>query len=156
MKMKKIFLCFLVLCTLLCTPTMSALTCSAAPVETEVTTFAVEPRFSNVAATSTAFTITNTGLACVSTGYYGIDGVTTRVFSIVYLEKKVLGLFWTRVDIGTTDDEWVDTSTDVDDRFSHTFQLNSKGTYRAVFKIVAGGTNGDSDIVDEIIEKKYS
>lgn len=152
--MKKLFSCLLIIATLFSAPTMSAFTCAAS--ESNEATVLVEPRFNNVISTGTAFTITDTGLACASVNYNGIQGVTTRVMCKIYLEKKVLGLFWTRVDLGNTNDEWIDTSTEVADRFSHTIQLSSTGTYRAVFNIVVGGTNGGSDVVDEIIEVKYS
>lgn len=152
--MKKLFSCLLIISTLLSAPTMSAFTCAAA--ESNEATVLVEPRFSNVISTKTGFSITDTGLACASVQYYGIEGVTTRIMCKIYLEKKVLGLFWSRVDLGNTNDEWIDTSTEVADMFSHTIQLSSTGTYRAVFYIVAGGTNGDSDVVEETIEVKYS
>ena len=153
--MKKLFSLCLILCILLSTPILSAVP-GHASAPTDDTIVFVEPRFSNVISTETGFTITNTGLAGVSVIYTGIQGVTTRVMCKIYLEKKVLGLFWTRVDLGNTNDEWIDTSTEVIDRFSHTFQLESTGTYRAVFYIPCGGTNGPSDIVEQIIEKKYS
>ena len=152
--MKKIFLLFLVLCTLISVPAMSEFNCSAA--SAEEASVLVEPRFNNVISTSTSFTINNSGRATVSVVYTGIQGVTTRVMCKMYLEKKVLGLFWTRVDLGNTNDEWIDTSTELDDVFSHSVQLSSTGTYRAIFFIAAGGTNGDNDIVKETIEKKYS
>ena len=152
--MKKIFSLFLVLCTLISVPAMSEFTCSAASAE-EANVF-VEPRFNNVASTTTSFAINDTGRATVSVVYTGIQGVTTRVMCKMYLEKKVLGLFWTRVDLGNTNDEWIDTSTEVVDMFSHSVQLSSTGTYRAYFNIVVGGTNGGSDVVEKTIERKYS
>lgn len=152
--MKKLFSLCLILCTLLSTPALSAVPGHAsAPADDSIVY--VEPRFSNVISTETGFTINNTGLACTTVGYTGIQGVTTRIMCKVYLEKKVLGLFWTRVDLGNTNDEWLDTSTEVVDRFSHTFQLDSTGTYRAVFYIACCGTNGDNDIVEKTIEVKY-
>ena len=153
--MKKLFSLCLILCTLLSTPALSAVPGHASAPTDDAIVY-VEPRFSNVASTETGFTITNTGLAGVSVIYTGIQGVTTRVMCKVYLEKKVLGLFWTRVDLGNANDEWIDTSTDVADCFHHEFQLESTGTYRAVFYIACGGTNGDNDIVEKTIEKKYS
>ena len=75
--------------------------------------------------------------------------------STVYIQKKFLGLFWTKVDIGTTDDEWVDSSTNVSGAFSHSVQLGSSGTYRAVFEIKMYGSGGATDTIEDKIEKKY-
>lgn len=152
--MKKIFSLFLVLCTLISVPAMSEFSCAA--VSDEEASVFVEPRFNNVMSTTTAFAINDTGRATVSVAYTGIQGVTTRVMCKTYIEKKVLGLFWTRVDLGNTNDEWLDTSTELDDVFSHSVQLSSSGTYRAVYYIAVCGTNGDNDIIEETIEKKYS
>ena len=64
------------------------------------------PRYNNTLTTSDSFTISNNGLATITYNYIGIPNVTTKAVITSYLEKKTLGLFWRRVDIGTTDDEW--------------------------------------------------
>lgn len=123
--------------------------------------FAAEPPFAspylnNGINATTNFTISSSGRATVQVEYSGIKGTTTKVTSTIYLQKKILGLFWTTVDIGTTNDQWVDSSTRYEGYFIHSFQLESTGTYRAVFKVVFSGSGGADDVIEDKIEKKYS
>ena len=124
--------------------------------DSTVVVMTIDPRLNNGSSCSQIFTITSSGKATVSVDYAGISGVTTKVTSTVYLEKKTLWLFWTRVDIGTTDDEWVDSSTSVSGSFTHSKQLSSTGTYRAVFVVKMYGSGGATDTIEKNIEKKYS
>ena len=79
-----------------------------------------------------------------------------QVTVTTYIQKKTLGLFWTTVDIGTSNKKWVDTSTDIYGQFVHQFQLKSTGTYRAVIEVVFSGAGGSDDVIEDKIEKKYS
>ena len=65
-----------------------------------------------------------------------------------YIEKKVLGLFWSRVDIGTTDDQWVDTIYDYRYTGSRTYQLPSSGTYRVTVNFKIYGNGGAADNIE--------
>jgi len=56
-----------------------------------------------------------------------------------------LGLFWTRVDIGTTNDQWVDTIYDYRYTGTRTFQLPSSGEYRITVIFVIYGNGGEAD-----------
>lgn len=116
----------------------------------------IAPYLSNGNSCSYNFVITSSGMSEVKVSYEGIPGVMTKITVTTYIQKKTLGLFWTKVDIGTTDKQWVDTSTNVSGMFTHQFQLNSTGTYRAVFKIEFSGTGGSDDVIENKIEKKYS
>ena len=100
--------------------------------------------------------ISSSGLSEVSVSYYGIKNVTTKVAVTTYIQKRTLGLFWTKVDIGTANNQWVDTSTELSGYFIHKTQLKSKGTYRVVIKIVFSGSGGSDDIIEQNLEKKYS
>ena len=117
--------------------------------------FAVAPCLNN-GSTISNFAISASGLSEVCVTYIGIKGTTTKVTVTTYIQKKTLGLFWTKVDIGTEDKQWVDTSTSLNGTFRHQFQLKSTGTYRAVIKIVFSGTGGSDDVIEDKIEKKYS
>ena len=117
--------------------------------------YGIQPFYSNVNSATLDFVITDSGLAGVSVIYTGIQGVTTSVRCEIYIQKKNLGLFWNKVDIGITDNVWVDTSNKFHDNFSHTHQLSSTGTYRAVFKVTFNGTGGSPDVVEDKIERKY-
>ncbi len=116
----------------------------------------VSPYLNNGSYASPSFSITSSGKAIVGIDYVGISGTTTKVTSTIYLQKKILGLFWTTVDIGTANDQWVDSSTNYKGNFYHSFQLESTGTYRAVFKVVFSGSGGPDDVIEDKIEKKYS
>ncbi len=116
----------------------------------------VSPYLNYGLSATTNFTISSSGKATVQVEYSGIKGTTTKVTSTIYLQKKILGLFWSTVDIGTANDQWVDSSTSYEGIFRHTFQLESTGTYRAVFKVVFSGSGGPDDVIEDKIEKKYS
>lgn len=127
----------------------------------EIPVFAVDhsgisPLLNNGQTYSENFVISSSGLSEVKVSYTGVEGVTTKVTVTTYLQKKTLGLFWTKVDIGTEDKQWVDTSTSISGTFVHQFQLKSTGTYRAVIKIVFSGSGGSDDVIENKIEKKYS
>ena len=64
----------------------------------------IMPLYNNTESASGSFTISSTGLSTINYKYYGISGITTKAVITTYIQKKSLGLFWTRVDIGATDD----------------------------------------------------
>lgn len=86
--------------------------------------------YNNTAKTTTSFVISSSGLATVNLSYTGLQGVTSRATITTYLEKKTLGLLWTRVDLDNSSDKWVDTSTKCIYATSHSIQLNEEGSYR--------------------------
>lgn len=108
----------------------------------------IMPCYNNTAGTSTNFVISTTGKATISAAYDGIQGTTTRVTITSYIEKRTLGLFWSKVDIGETNNEWVDTSSRYYNAFVHEFQLPSTGTYRATVVYEISGTGGATDVID--------
>ena len=116
----------------------------------------IAPCLNNGTSSRATFSISSTGVASLNNSYTGIPGVTTKVKSNMYIQKKTLGVFWTKVDIGTSDNEWNDTSTTVNGTFRHTFQLTSKGTYRALFTLTFIGTGGSDDKVSEKIVDEYT
>ena len=110
----------------------------------------------NTSSTSTNFTISTSGNACISVSYNGYKNVTTGAKITSYIEKRTLGIFWSKVDIGQTNNEWVDTSTDYLDAFVHNFQLPSTGTYRATVVYEISGTGGATDVIEYEQERTYS
>ena len=87
------------------------------------------------------------GKLLASLNVMGIKGKTTKIETELYVEKRVLGLFWSRVDIGCTDNVWHDTTTNY--YYSHTFDhdLNSTGTYRVTVTYTGTGTGGSDDVI---------
>ena len=74
--------------------------------------------------------------------YTAVDSQVTRVKITTYVEKRSLLVIWNRVDIGQTNDEWVDNRYSSHGSVSHSVQLPSSGTYRvtAVFEVYNGST----------------
>lgn len=115
----------------------------------------VSPLYNNVNITYTNFIISSSGLATISIGYTGYSGITSGAVIKSYVQKKTLGLFWTRVDNGQANKEWVDTATGSIYSKSHTLQLKSKGTYRLVVEYTINGSGGTSDKPSSTIIREY-
>ena len=105
----------------------------------------IMPYYNNVKSASTVISINSNGKLTITYSYSGSPSITTKAVITTYIEKKTLGLFWTRVDIGTTNDEWVDTINSYSYSGTRTYQLSSKGTYRVttVYKIYGSGGAAD-------------
>ena len=120
------------------------------------TVSAAEPRLNNTFSTSTSFVISNTGKATIAAAYDGYRGVTTDVTVTSYIEKRTLGIFWTKVDINQPNNEWIDTASYYVGAFSHEFQLEDTGTYRATVVYEISGTGGATDVIEYEQERTYS
>ncbi len=105
----------------------------------------VMPRYNNVASVTASISINDSGKLTITYKYGGSPEITTKAVITTYIEKKFLGLFWKRVDIGTTDNKWVDTINDYRYTGSRIHQLSSSGTYRVtvVYKIYGSGGSAD-------------
>lgn len=114
------------------------------------------PYYNNVNSTNSSASISSSGVLTVTNRYVGSSSVTTKAIITTYVEKKVLGLFWSRVDIGQTNDEWVDTIYNYTYTGSHSVQLSSTGTYRVTVEYVIYGSGGSADTITKEIEKTYS
>lgn len=84
--------------------------------------------------------INDSGLATVKSICTAIPG-TTWIRATTYLEKNINGA-WTRVDILSTDDQWVTMINTRVFSVTKTHQLTSRGSYRAVtiFDVIAETT----------------
>ena len=108
----------------------------------------IQPRLNNTISTATTMGISSSGKLTVAYNYVGVPGVTTKAVITTYVEKRFLGIFWSRVDIGTTNDEWVDTV--YQDQYSggRSYQLSSSGTYRVTVQYKIYGSGGAADVLD--------
>lgn len=113
------------------------------------------PFYNNVINTDSSASISSSGVLTVTNSYSGINSVTTKATITTYVEKRVLGIFWSRVDIGQTNDEWVDTVYNYKYSGSHSVQLSSTGTYRVTVEYVIYGSGGSADTITRQIEKIY-
>ena len=105
----------------------------------------VMPRYNNVGTVTGGMSINDSGKMTILYKYTGSESITTKAVITTYIEKKFLGLFWKRVDIGTTDNKWVDTINDYKYTGTRTYQLSSTGTYRVtvIYKIYGSGGSAD-------------
>ncbi len=146
-QIKKIFIVIMVLC-LSVTSFVTASSATAIPEE-------IMPLYNNTSATDCAMKISSSGLMTIDYNIDGKPGVTTRAVVTTYVEKRVLGLFWSRVDIGTTNDEWVDTIYDYEFTKKRTYQLSSSGTYRVNIEMVVYGSGGSADTINYQFKDSY-
>lgn len=115
----------------------------------------IMPLYNNVNTATANLDVTNNGKLTINYTYAGFSGVTTKAVITTYIEKKTLGLFWTRVDIGTTNDEWVDTINNYRYTGSRTYQLSSSGTYRVTVNFKIYGSGGTADVIEKDIKFSY-
>lgn len=116
----------------------------------------IMPRYNNTASTTTNFGISAAGKASVAGSYYAYIDYFQSATITTYIEKRTLGIFWSKVDIGTPNNEWVYTSTEPADGFGYEIYLNDKGTYRATVVYEISGTGGATDVIDYEQERTYS
>lgn len=148
MKMKKLLTLLLVLTML-----VSSLHITAFAEDGEST--AIQPRLSNIYVCMVDFDITSTGFASIYFDYEANPDVFESATVEIYLEKRTLGIFWNRVDIGEPDDVWVDTFYENDGYVDHTLQLTKTGTYRATFKMTFRGTGTEDDVLEKTVQATY-
>lgn len=138
-KLKTTILTILILC-LSVAPCGTLLTMAAQP-------GSVAPLYNNTSSTISAMSINDSGVMTISYRYTGYPSKTTKAVITTYIEKKTLGLFWKRVDIGTEGNEWIDTIIDYKYSGSRTFKLASKGTYKVTISYKIYGSGGAADII---------
>lgn len=112
-------------------------------------------KYNNTVMASSVASISDSGLLTVDNQFQGIKGKTTKGEITTYVEKKTLGLFWTRVDIGQPNNQWVDVVYDYLYDGTHTFQLSSHGTYRITVIYVISGSGGAADTITQTMTKTY-
>lgn len=113
------------------------------------------PRYNNVSYAESNVTVSSSGKMNITNSFSGSASVFSRAVITTYVERKTLGLFWTRVDIGQTDDEWVDTIYTNVYSGTHSHQLEKTGTYRVTVEYVIYGSGGAADTITREIEKTY-
>lgn len=139
---------------LICTSVIMMFSASTSAVHADASEL-VAPYYNNVVTVDSTAAISSSGKLTARYSYDGSKTVTTKAVVTTYVEKKNSGLYWSRVDIGTTNDEWVDTINDYAYTGSHSVQLSSKGTYRVTFKLVIYGTGGTADEITRVKEIEY-
>ena len=115
----------------------------------------VMPCYNNVVSAESSVTISSSGMMEITNSFLGSTSVFSKAVITTYVEKRFLGIFWTKVDIGQTNDEWIDTIYTNVYSGTHSVQLPSTGTYRTTVEYVIYGSGGSADTITKEIEKSY-
>lgn len=115
----------------------------------------VKPKYDSVIDTNLRTSINSDGQLNSIIKATGEKGSTTRIEIELYVEKRVLGLFWTRVDIGTTNNTWIDSVNSWQYINAFSTQLSSSGTYRVTVKFTVFCADASSDVVTKVNTVTY-
>lgn len=137
---------------LLCSAYLPLLTVTGYAADGDIS---ISPYYVNCTGCSCTFSAAYGGQAHVSVTYSAKSDAFTYAKLTVKIQKRVLGIFWSTVDIGEPDNEWVAYCYDVYGSFYNSFPLESTGTYRAVFTVEFHGTSGEVDVIEDTIESAY-
>jgi len=107
----------------------------------------ITPRYNNVYNATATTSVNDSGTLSIKYYYSGISGTTTKAVITTYIEKQFLFIFWTRVDIGTTNNEWTQTVNNYKYSGTRTFNLPSTGTYRTTVIYEVYGSGGSADTI---------
>ena len=116
----------------------------------------ISPRLDNCYGASMSFAVIDPGVADFSVSYEGNPTTFVHAKLTVTFEKRILGVIWRTVDIGTTNNEWVAFSGELQDIFYDFVTMDGAGTYRANFKLEILGIDGSIDVIEKSIDCRYS
>lgn len=91
--------------------------------------------------------INSSGRLTANLSANGYKNLTTRIAVELYVEKRVLGVFWSIVDIGCTDNVWKDSTTSYSYTNVFAHNMPSSGTYRVTVTFTVSGTGGSDDTI---------
>ena len=134
---------------------LTVLLCVLMMLASTLPVYAADARLNHGVSASVGYNIGSTGYSELSIDYTANFTSFTNITIESYIQKRSLGFIWTKVDNGEPNKTWVDTSTETDGYFVHGLQLDSKGTYRAVFTITFSGTGAADDVIEDKIEAVY-
>ena len=115
----------------------------------------VEPYFNNTMDVSNEASVSSSGKLTIMNSLVAYENYFSKAIITTYVEKKVLGLFWSRVDIGQKNDKWIDVIYDNIYDGTHSVQLSDKGTYKVTSEFVVYGSGGPADTVTETATTEY-
>jgi len=106
------------------------------------------PRYVTPSYVSSTMAINDQGVMTITYQYSSDSSNTSKVEITTYIEKRTLGIFWTRVDIGTPDNQWTDTIYNYRYTGSRTYQLSDTGTYRTKVTYQFYNSSSLTDTID--------
>ena len=115
----------------------------------------VEPYFNNATRITNAAEISSSGKLTITNRCAAESSVFSKAIITTYVEKRVLGLFWSRVDNGQNNNKWIDVIYDNVYTGFHYLQLSDKGTYRVTTEFVVYGSGGPADTVTKTVTAQY-
>lgn len=103
--------------------------------------------YNNTSSADLICSVNSSGLLQASLSVTGYKSKTTHISVELYVEKRVLGIFWKKVDIGCINNIWTDSTSNY--YYSHLFShsLSSTGTYRVTVTYTISGTGGADDVI---------
>ncbi len=93
--------------------------------------------------------ISSTGLLSIQNYYFINSSAFTSAKISTYVERKVLGLFWVKVDNGQPNKTWVDYPTATMYNKQYTLQLSQTGNYRVTVEYIFYGSYGSETITKQ-------
>ena len=114
----------------------------------------ISPYLTNTNNCSCRFSASEAG-AAVAVSYNAKSDVFSYAKITVKIQKRFLGIFWSTVDIGYTDNEWVTYCFNVNGYVETVFPLEKTGTYRAVFTVEIYGKDDTVDTIEDTITSTY-
>lgn len=91
--------------------------------------------------------LSGSGLLSVTVSYDDVGDEFYYCDMVTYVERKNLGLFWGRVDIGTTDNEWLHRAYPKTFSITYETQLKKTGTYRVTTEFTFTSVSKESESV---------
>ena len=99
---------------------------------------------------STTAAVSSSGLLTINNNYRIKSGSGFSSAKIsTYVERKVLGIFWSKVNNGQPNNTWVATPAILDYSRTYTLQLNQTGTYRVTAEYTFYGSSGSETITKQ-------
>lgn len=115
----------------------------------------IAPYYDIISDVSCWASVSSAGQLTATANYIGGTSKVSKVIVTMYVEKKTVGIFWSKVDLGTTNNQWVDTSYKAVYNGSHSVQLPSKGTYRVTVIFTVYGKDGSSEEITKRVTVEY-
>ncbi len=103
-------------------------------------------RYSYVSSAKSIPSVNSSGFLYIAISYSGYSGVTTGAKITTYVQKRILGIFWNRVNNGQPNNEWVDNVSGSSYNGHHELQLSSTGTYRVTTEFTIYAVSGSEPI----------
>lgn len=111
--------------------------------------------YNNTTRATLSASVNSSGLLTASLYVLGIKGKTTKIETSLYVEKSILGIFWSRIDIGCENNLWQDSTTNYYYTHAFTCNLNSTGTYRVTVTYTVSGSGGTNDVITKTCTVTY-